>query len=113
MGVSFLIKLQAEYLQLGFKKTPAQVFSCVYCENFNNTFLTEHIRATASALHRIFLCGTFDHLIGGVTGGRGQVTMDCLSYAFSENAIKLPIISRTIKVATTKLSMDNGTTKTI
>ena len=86
-----MVKLQAEFLQLCFKKTPAQVFSCIYCENFNNTFLTEHIRATASALHRIFLCRLFDRLIGGVTGGRGQVTVDCLFYAFSENAIKLPI----------------------
>ena len=85
MGVSFLIKLQAEYLQLCFKTTPAQVFSCVYCENFNNTFLTEHIRATASALHRIFLFRTFDRLIEGVIGEKGQVTVDCLSYAFSEN----------------------------
>ena len=31
-------------LQLYLKKTPAQLFSCEFCEIFKNTFLTEHLR---------------------------------------------------------------------
>ena len=30
------------------KKDLAQVFSCEFCEIFNNTFFTEHLRVTAS-----------------------------------------------------------------
>ena len=32
------------------KETLAQVFSCDICEIFNNTFFTEHVRATASEI---------------------------------------------------------------
>ena len=32
------------------KKTPTQVFSCALCENFKNTFFTEHLRTTVSAI---------------------------------------------------------------
>ena len=28
------------------KETPTQVFSCKFCEIFNNTFFTEHLRAS-------------------------------------------------------------------
>ena len=31
------------------KETLAQVFSCEFCKMFKNTFLTEHLRTTASA----------------------------------------------------------------
>ena len=37
LGVSLLIKLQAQYLQLHQKETPAQVFSSEFCEIFKNT----------------------------------------------------------------------------
>ena len=30
------------------KKTPAEVFSCEFCEISKNTFFTEHLRTTAS-----------------------------------------------------------------
>ena len=30
------------------KETLTQVFSCQFCEIFKNTFLTEHLRVTAS-----------------------------------------------------------------
>ena len=30
------------------KEVSTQVFSCEFCENFKNTFRTEHLRATAS-----------------------------------------------------------------
>ena len=33
------------------KETLAQVFSCDFCEIFQNTFFTEHLRATASENH--------------------------------------------------------------
>ena len=67
MGVSFLIKLQAEYLNFVLKRlqrsyflvyiektqlkkeTLAQVFSYEVCKISKNTFFTEHIWATASA----------------------------------------------------------------
>ena len=40
VGASFLIKLQAlEFIE---KKTPTQVFSCEYCQTFNNTYFEEH-----------------------------------------------------------------------
>ena len=45
--VSFLIKLQAWGLQLFKKETPAQVFSCEFCEISRNTFFTEHLWTTA------------------------------------------------------------------
>ena len=32
----------------GTKETLVQVFSCEFCENFKNTFYTEHLRAIAS-----------------------------------------------------------------
>ena len=39
---------QAEAFNFIKKETVAQVFSCEICEISRNTFLTEHIRATAS-----------------------------------------------------------------
>ena len=33
------------------KETLAQVLFCEFCEIFKNTFFTEHLRATASALY--------------------------------------------------------------
>ena len=37
---------QTSALQLYRKKTPAQVFSCEFCEIIWNALLTEHLRAT-------------------------------------------------------------------
>ena len=41
--VSFLIKLQAAHTTL-LKKTLTQMFSCEFCEIFEYTFFTEHLR---------------------------------------------------------------------
>ena len=30
------------------KETPAQEFPCEFCENFKNSFFTEHLRMTTS-----------------------------------------------------------------
>ena len=49
-GVSFLIKLQAEACNFIKERTLAQVFSCEFRKNFKNTFLKEHLWATASGL---------------------------------------------------------------
>ena len=38
-------------LQLCLKETPAQVFPVNFCEIFKNSFFTQHLRATASALY--------------------------------------------------------------
>ena len=46
--ILFLIKLQAQYLQLYQKKTSAQVFSCEICEIFKKTYFEEHLRTAAS-----------------------------------------------------------------
>ena len=43
----FLIKLQT-CLQLYKKEIPTKVFSCEYCEIFNESFFTEPLRRTAS-----------------------------------------------------------------
>ena len=48
LRVSHLIKLQAEAYNFIKKETLAQVFSCEICEISKNTFLTEHLRVTAS-----------------------------------------------------------------
>ena len=42
--VSFLIKLEAEACNFIKKVTQAQVFSCIICEIFQNTFLKEQLR---------------------------------------------------------------------
>ena len=44
--VSFLIEPSG--LQLYFKKSPVQVFSCGICENFKNIYFEENLRTTAS-----------------------------------------------------------------
>ena len=41
------------------KKTQAQVFSCKFCEIFMNTFVTEHLRTTASIFY--FMIGNILH----------------------------------------------------
>ena len=43
-GVSFLIELQETIS----KKETSQVLSCEFCEIFQKTLFTEHLRATAS-----------------------------------------------------------------
>ena len=48
MGVSFLIKLQAEAWNFIKKETLAQLFSCEFSEISKNTLFTEHLRATTS-----------------------------------------------------------------
>ena len=45
----FLLKLQAAACNFIKKETLAQVFSCEFCQIFKNTFVTEHLSATASA----------------------------------------------------------------
>ena len=47
--VSFLIKLQASPYNFIKEETLVQLFSCEFYELFKNTFITEHLRATASA----------------------------------------------------------------
>ena len=54
--VSFLIKLQAWACNFIKKETPAQVFSCEFCEITKNTFFTEHLLATISAVWNILRC---------------------------------------------------------
>ena len=44
----FLMKLQAWAGKFIKKETLAHLFSSEFCENFNNTFFTEHLRTTAS-----------------------------------------------------------------
>ena len=44
---SFLVKLQAYFIK---KESLAQVFSCAFCENSENTFFTEHLRTAASVI---------------------------------------------------------------
>ena len=38
------------------KKTLAQVFSCEFCEISKNTFVTEHLWMTVSAMRLLFTC---------------------------------------------------------
>ena len=40
------------------KETPAQVFSCEFCETFKNNIFTEHVRTTATvyAILLIYTC---------------------------------------------------------
>ena len=47
--VSLLTKLQAEACNFIKKETLAQMFSREFCENSEDTFFTEHLRATVSA----------------------------------------------------------------
>ena len=47
--VSLLTKLQAEACNFTKKETLAQMFSREFCENSEDTFFTEHLRATVSA----------------------------------------------------------------
>ena len=49
---SLLIKLQASFCNFIKKETPAQVFSCEFCEIFKSTFFTEYLRVTASDLYK-------------------------------------------------------------
>ena len=52
VGVSSFIKLLASSLQLYYKETPTQMFSCEFCEIFKNTFFqrTPLVAASASGL---------------------------------------------------------------
>ena len=50
VGVSFLIKLLAFRPATLLKKTPIQVFSCEYCEIFQNTYFEKHLRTAAFLL---------------------------------------------------------------
>ena len=54
---SFLIKEEAWGLQPYLKKEIlAQVFSFEFCEIFQNSFFTEHIRTTVSIWMTVFFC---------------------------------------------------------
>ena len=58
----FLIKLQAEACNFIKKETLAQVSACGFCEISKNTFLTEHLWATASEYHKYsFMLITFTY----------------------------------------------------
>ena len=46
--VSFLIKLQASSCNFIKRETLALVFSCEFCEVFQNIFITEYLRVTPS-----------------------------------------------------------------
>ena len=48
--VSVIINLQAQTCNFIKKETLAQVFSCEFYEICNNTFLIQHLRATASGV---------------------------------------------------------------
>ena len=54
----FLLKLQAEACDFIKKDTLATMFSCEFCEIFQNTFITEHLWTTLSRF-RIFLLHPF------------------------------------------------------
>ena len=56
--VSFLIKLPASGLQLFLKETLEQAFYCEFCEISKNTFVTEHLWATASEPQKV-VCRCF------------------------------------------------------
>ena len=42
-------------LQLFQKVTPAEAYSCEFCEIFKNTFFTGHLQTTVSAVDKAFL----------------------------------------------------------
>ena len=46
--INFIGKHLCWALQLYWKGTPTQVFSCEFCEIFKNTYFEEHLRTTAS-----------------------------------------------------------------
>ena len=54
-AVKFSAKLLPEELQLYLKQAPTQVFCYQICEIFKNTYLEEHLRATASKHRSSFL----------------------------------------------------------
>ena len=63
--VSFLLNLQDFRMQLYLQESPAQVFSCKFCESFNNTFLkktlqTHAIHANISTHATHTFCFSFD-----------------------------------------------------
>ena len=39
-------------LQLCLKETPAQLFSCEYCEMFKNTYFEQYLLTSASVIYR-------------------------------------------------------------
>ena len=47
-----LITMDAQGLFFCLKESPAQVFPCVFCKIFMNSFLTEHFRTTVSDTRR-------------------------------------------------------------
>ena len=51
-AVSFLIKLQAESLQLYQKETMEHVFSCEFCEFFKSTYIAKHLEMVASVYYQ-------------------------------------------------------------
>ena len=65
--VSFSIKFK--------KETLAHIFSCEFCETFKGTFLTEHVRATASVSSQIWVAkgnmdGKYPTIIWGSTSSK-------------------------------------------
>ena len=60
MPESFFNKLRHQACNFIKKETLGQVFSCEFCEISKNTFLTKHLRATASG-DLVFLVLQFYH----------------------------------------------------
>ena len=85
-----MIKLQPEDLQIYLKEIPAQAFFCVYCKTFKNTFFTEDIHLTSSALHTIFISKTLDCLMTSVQL-KGQLMVRGLPSTFSKNGVNSAI----------------------
>ena len=56
---SFLKTLQVSVCNFIKKETVAQVFSCKFCEISNNSFFTEHLRATASIRYSLVIISFF------------------------------------------------------
>ena len=53
--VSFLVQMQPEACNFIKKEILGQVFSCEFCEISGNTFITEHLWATASVIFNSFM----------------------------------------------------------
>ena len=60
----FLLNNKLEGLQLYYKETPTQLFSCEYCEISKNTYFEEHLRTATSGIYMINLydeCQLINH----------------------------------------------------
>ena len=53
-------KVQAEGLQLYWKETPRQVFSCEYCEIFKSAYFEKYLRMAVSLVLKLKTSGLFN-----------------------------------------------------